>query len=351
MAAYSQLTVPVVESKPSIFTRVQRFLAKSRQSRLYIDYTRIQPIVTSASQCALRISYFLNHTIPVFDQSNQSFAPDGFKETFKRLSQYYRLTVVGLVPVAIGNIVSNAIELRNEIKKGRRFEQTNAVLEIVNQLAYLGDSIASFASGLATAGIVNGSAVLWATPLSIVSAALSGVTIAIQLRELKKTHEVLQGLLASTPDMSLKWLKRQLLDTKKGDGDNFLSRHFSILHREKYAAQVLHIINSKSDDPLEKAIPAKERKTAKLQLVEALRNRIKDKITSHKVTIVANIIGLIGVTLLLIPVPGLAIVGIGLVAISALLSFGKYLQEGLSVRRLEATIDRLCKYNLIPPKS
>lgn len=235
---------------------------------------------------------------------------------------------------AITDLITQIIELKDEIKKERAVEGAIALLQILEATSSIGDSIAVTAMGLETVGAIALNSVLWASPLSMVCAFTALVTIPVHMLNIHKTNKILDQL-KNTPDLG--WLSKELNDTSK-DADYFLTRNFGILDREKAGSQVQYIIEKGSDSKRE-------------DLNDALQERLHTKISNHKLAILSAIIGIIGVSLIFFAAPvigGVFSVGFGIIALSGALSFLRFMRERQSVTKLEKRIGELCNYDTIP---
>lgn len=336
--------------------KIQEFFANIRRSHMYGTSSRVIPIVTYASSGVKQSAEFIEHVSNIFPlvasdnekESSSIFARMARSPTIMKAGAGLKLGGGAVVGVSsIYGIIAESIEIVAEVKKGRVHESVDAGLRLVEAVGNLGESIASFTQGIAMLNPAIG-AVLWATPLGIASAALSSVSIAINVSDLLRSKK-LSSKLDEKEEEVLSYLEHELTNAKTGDADFFLKRNFEVINREKYSAQILHIIHSKENIP-DEAIPLEKHKVAKKEMIGALKDRIKDKITSHKLAIAAAVIGLIGVLLLFCPFLGPVILGLGLafVLAASAISFGKYILEYRSVHRLEKKLDELCNFNAIP---
>lgn len=335
--------VAATESKAaSLFAEIQQFFVRMRQNAQYGYFARFTPIASSAGRGAVYASQVFNHIVLAFPNT---FINTPMSESTKEWLGKGRLAGISVgAPVALYNIISEAIEIYTQAKKGRLPEGVDAALRLTEQIAALGDTVASFANGLSIGGMVESSAVLWATPLGIVSAALGGISIAINARRIYASNQILGKLDGYKP---LDYLKEELENFDK-DGDFFLDRNFGIINREKYAAQILHIINFDPSNVDEKAIPIRKHHSCKREMLNALKGRLQEKITNHKVAILGAIVGLLGVMILFFPVLGPAILGFTLLCLAAAIALYRYAKEVSSIHRLENTLDALCDFNQIP---
>lgn len=154
------------------------------------------------------------------------------------------------------------------------------------------------------------------------------------------------------------WLRDEMTDFDKKDGDFYIRRHFGILNREQYNAQILYIIDGMPGskniedgaEPGPSHVGLTERVAIQRDLAKALQGRISDRIASHYVGIISAIVGLIGVTVLfyLGSTSGGLSTGLGLVAFSAFISAIKYFHHKRSVERLEKWLNENCPFEAIP---
>lgn len=281
-----------------------------------------------------------------------------------------RLFVLVATVIAVYNIVAEAIEIKAEIAKKRWTEGTNAVLRMVDAVSTITDTVASFAMGLAMIKVVKAAQILWATPLAMVGAGLSVVSLALEWRGMKQSKEIqnrLQGPddvdaydnivtkkqldeinrlpvpeSVRRQDRALTWLRAELIDSENRDGEFYLRRHFEIINREQYGSQILAIIDQKANLEVE-ILPVRQGK--KMDLLKALQERISDKIWSHRVAIISVIVSLIGAALIFC---GPLSFGLGFVVGGAFLGLARFITDRRSVGKLEKTIDTLCPFDPKP---
>lgn len=354
------------ESKPKtlcekikgIFERIPKFFSEKyaalRRTSEYQEAIRYIPIISSGLSGAATIAKLNTEIANIMPKATSSTGGGFFSldsEMAARLGGRIKLgggIIYGISGVV--NFISSAIDISAEVKKGRKRERVDAGLHLVESVATMGESVASMAQGLSMLNLVDSAVLLWATPLGIASVGLSAVSIAIHARGLIQSKEV-QAKLNQPEAKALNDLKEEIENVEKGDGAWYAMRYFDLVKREKYAAQMLHIINSSGNpDEIDTAIPRDHRATAKTQLHSALKDRISNKILSHKLALTAAVIGILAVLLLFCPFTGPIVMALGLalLGISSGISLGKYIFDNWSVKRLELTLDKLCDFNEIP---
>lgn len=324
----------------SIYQDIVQIPMHLRRNVLYGTYSLGTPIVMSAGQGTVSFVQFAGDLMRALPSSKPSTGSSSLgvhlsPDTVAILGKGRLWATAAAVPAALISIGDEASTIAIEVRKGRSEEAIDAGLRLTAGVSTLCDNISSLASGLAMSGAVE-SVSHWATPLGIVSAGLSSVSIALNIRNMNQTKRTLRKL--SHLDGS-RWLEREIKNSK-ADGAVFINRYFGIINYEKYASQILHILNRDCDTPIEQA--------AKDEMMGALKIRLKGKIESHKVAIVASIIGLIGVIILFFPILGPAFLGVGLIGLSAFFSFCKFVGDKRSVRQLEEVLDKLCDFDAIP---
>jgi len=331
--------------------KIQLFFADIRRRIEYERIARITPIISFSGNALFQTANLVNHVATIIPRSEgqgtpllSSVSPGAIK--IAGGSKIAGGAIVGVA--AIYNIAAEIIEICDEVKKGRTWEGVDAGLRLTEAIGNLGEAIATFGQGLA---MVNSSigAVSWAPPLAIAGAVLSAVTIPLNIRGIIRTKEILDKLNDTNETKSLNYLKDELLNAEKGDGDFFLKRHFEVINREKYGAQILHIINSDAANK-SPAIPDDKKATAKTEMLGALKERLTDKIVSHKLAIAAAVIGLVAVLILFFPVLGPIgmACGLALLGASSAISLTKFILDYRSVARLEKKLDELCPFDKIP---
>lgn len=335
---------------PTLCSKTTDFFARIRRTLYYSKTARHIPIYTQATIALIKSiqSRAIHRLFQAFteaqndhDSSNDWMA----SRSFLKVAGPTRSIFAGIGGIiALYDVIAQSIELKDEIRKGRAVEGVDAALSIVKGVADLGDSIASFAMGLSMANPtqIPLSAISWAPPLAMISAVVSIASIALNYRGLTRSQQIAEQLERSAFQLrddseaagALQWLRDELTDSTNRDGEFYMRRHFEVINREKYAAQVLHIIDH-------------HELADKQELVLALQNRIKDKIFSHKLAILSAIVGLIGITIIFFPFFAPVVWGFGIVAASGLISMIKFVRDKRSVGRLEDTIDRLCSFESI----
>lgn len=325
-----------------------------RRNQHVINFTRVAPVLVQGGSAVVNItsSKALTLLFRIFSgkPGNDSGGGDWTTapSTVKLVGQARLCVVIGAI-VALVDMVGEAIEIADEVRKAendpdRLRERNDAILRFIDAFATLGDCSSSFAKGLIMAGYIAENAINWAMPLGVVSAGLSLIAIAIHARGIQQSNEILDKLNGNIVDANgdpvednldnkLNWLADELQNREK-DGEIFLKRHFEVLHRDQYAAQVIHIIRTQNDND-------------KTQLLEALKDRISEKIVSHRLGIVCVIIAVIATIIIFFPALGPAMLGYGLAFGGAFLSFVKYVLTRRSVHRLEAKIDELCPSEIL----
>jgi hypothetical protein len=223
----------------------------------------------------------------------------------------------------------------------------DAVLYLVHSIAWICDSIASFTLGLSQIRLIVSSTIpLWAPFLSIAATCLSPILMLWNWRGIGHSKMLLQRLdndlvllkeemlKSEEAPRPLQWLFIELRNTAVGDGPYFLGRHFSILNREKYYEQIIHLINTLDKQPGNQNVREKATK-----LVSALKHRLTDKIMCHKLTIVSTFVATIGTIVLFLEGP--LFLSIGLLLIASLIGCITTWKEGNSVKNLQITIDEV----------
>lgn len=338
-------------SPESVGVPKSSFASEFQRHSLTIAATRNIPIVT---QAGLAVIYFSQTSAPslIFQAIHPQSAGAGSvmnNPTLLHIAGRARILTAIEGIVALGTIIAEAVEIDDQIRKGRTTERNDAILRLVEGVAYLGDSVSSVARGLGMSEMVSQSAVSWAPFLGIASFGLSSVSIVINARGWSQANGLLDQLntredertytttLTQQKEIIQEQLKtlREEIENKDGrhDGEYILQRHFEIIDRKKYAAKILRIIqNPHGEIPL----------GSQVHLVKALKARLSDKITSHKLAILSAVVGLVAALILFFPVLGPVMLGWGLAIAAVTLSFIKYYRDKNSVHRLEAEIDRIC---------
>lgn len=348
----------VCERVKDFFEGIPKFFSEKyaalRRTSEYQEASRYVPMISSGLNGIASFAKFnmeVANIMPRATSSNEGgvFALDS--TTAARLGGRLKLgggVITGVYGVV--NFIGSAIDISSEVEKGRKRETIDASLRLVESVSTMGESVASITQGLSMLNLVDSGVLAWATPLGIASVGLSAISIVLHARGIVQSKEV-QAMLNQSEAKALSDLKTELENTEKGDGAWYAMRYFDLVKREKYSAQILHIINS-SNDPnvFDPAINRENRATAKTQLLSALKDRISHKIVSHKLALTAAVIGVVAVLLLFFPFTGPIIMGIGLalLGISSGISLGKYIFDHWSVKRLEVKLDKLCDFDEIP---
>lgn len=318
-----------------------KFGAEVRRNPKIVKAERDLPVVISAGEVTSKV--IQSNEITLLFQAftgTQGQSNAGWINDPKIIDLVARVRLVfggvGVV-AAIVKIVAESIEVFEETKKGRKKAQKDAMLRLSEAIIHLGDAAASFGKSLSMAGWVAQADILtWATPLAYVSAMLSPITMAINYRSKKSSEKVLNKLSRDNVEESLQWLENEIRNQRK-DGEIFVQRHFQIPNREKYGAQILHIIREGSE-------------VDKYDLIEALKHRVSDKITSHRWAIRISVISLIATAILFFPVLGPALLGLGLAIFAGVLSMIKYYRDRKSAYELEHKINHIKRFDEIPPE-
>lgn len=352
----STFNPPLAEVPRSRCQRLQDYFAEIRRTVLYSKVAQRVPIAIELSKATLNTfkSQAFVHILQAMGAPQNTASSDWTNHPrVLSLAGHARLFVVAAMIASIYTSVEQAIEIKDEVGKKRAREGIDASLRLVEAVSVLGDSIASFSLGLSMAGIVKASQIFWATPLAGVSTIFSVASLALEFRGLnqsreiyKKLHKSGRHIVGGTSNEPLQWLKEELTDSQHRDGAFYLRRHFEIINREKYSAQILSIIDDKSSD----------RDTKQAELVKVLKKRTKNKIKGHRLAIISLIVGLIGAAIFFSPYLGimsfasLSVLGLSITAISATIAFYKYMKDYRSIRKLEKKIDELCPFNTISPE-
>ena len=319
--------------------------AKLRRTDLYKEIALSTPTAVKAGKTV--ISAAQSKTLQLFlkilgkENVGGSWAshPDFLYAT--GLGRIFGGNVAGIA--AIVDLVTQIIELKDEIRKGRKAEGAIAGLQILEAISSIGDSIAVTAMGLESVGAIALNSVLWASPLSIVCAFTSLVTIPVHMLNIHKAKSIvsqLDGFLKPEGDSSktsLQWLSQELTDENR-DGECYMSRHFGLFDRERSGARVQHIIKEGSE-------------VQQGKLATALKDRLNIKISNHKLAILSAVVGIIGVAIIFFAAPvvgGIFSIGFAIIAVSGLLSFVRFLREKQSVNQLEKKLEELCDFDAIP---
>ncbi len=329
--------------------RIQEFFAKIRRDALYSKNARRIPVAIQlfkATFNAIKSQAFANLLQAMGAPGQMSGSSDWANHPeVNRMAGRARLFAVAAMIVSVYTIIEQIIEVKDEAAKGRAREGIDASLRIVEAASVLGDSIGSFTLGLSMSGIVQASQALWATPLAGISTVFSIASLVLEYRGLEQSLEIRAKLNGSARVLfghkPLNWLRNELTNSEQRDGAFYLRRHFEVINREKYSAQILHIIDNQRNEHR--------------ALIDALQKRISDKISSHKLAITSLIIGLIAGFILFSPYLGimafasLSVLGLSVAAVSAALACYKYWRDYRSVHALETKIDELCPFKGINP--
>ena len=256
--------------------------------------------------------------------------------------------IIGLI-IAVYSIIASIIEIKEEqvrkrLRPDRVVEQRDAAFTLVNSIGNALDAVASFGLALVQASAIT--AASWAPPLAMVAACFAPITIWNHLRQISHGKKLIEKLKSAeitvkdkvSPTDQLpvelsftreEWLSRELNNEHKktlNDGDYFMSRHFELIHWEKYAAQASSVLGGGS-------------KTDREKLFTALQGRLSDKIVSHKLRIASTLIGVLGTFLLFAGGPIFWAFGVlGLAAVVALVTA---VADKRSVNRLTKTLGEL----------
>ncbi len=312
-------------------------IVQFRQTRVNEDLNQNIPIATSggyaggkivASQCLQSFLQTLHTPLPqgpsMFDSplavqcSGMGRAGGG---------------VVGGV-AAIIDMVTQGIEMKDEVRKGRLREGIDAALLFTEAVGNLGESISVSANGFASLGVAATHVLAWTPPLAVASAFISLATIPYHMRGITRSGEILGDLQKSLDNNNdLQWLSKELSNPIKGDGEYYMRRQFGIINREKYAGIVKYIIENGKPE-------------TKQRMIGCLQERLKDRINSHRLAIVSAIIGVIGICIFFL-CPPLVFLGLGIIGSGSLVSFARYVYDKYSVNALEKALDGLCSFDNI----
>lgn len=350
--------ISLCQKVKNIWASIQNFFIniynKIRRTSEYEETQRYINIVSTAGSAAVAISKLNTHITNILPKST-SKSDGGFfglsSEVVTRIGGQFKIgggAISGLSGLV--GFISSIRDIANESARGRTRETTDASLRLVESVSTMGASISSITQGLSMVQAIDVAALAWATPLGITSAALSVASLVLNVRGLIQTKEV-RDVLDLPQDQALQKIKEELENTKTGDGIYYATRYFDIVRREKYSAQILHIINSDSNpETYDAAIQKDQKATVKAELHKALKSRVDDKIVSHKIAIIAAVICLVAVLTLFCPFGGPIFMAIGLALLgsSSALSLGKFIYDHLSIKKLVVKLDQLCDFNAIP---
>lgn len=258
----------------------------------------------------------LTTTRGVADVARKVFCSDTKFINFIRATELF---AVSATPFAFYNIGKGV----KELVKGDKQEKIDAALMMTSELGTIGDAVASFAGGLHTIGAVSETAVAWAGPLAIASAALSLASIASNARGLWQSHKLKKNLLGkqNKKEYTVEDYTKTVgfLQAQK---DCVLKQHFNI-KGEKLKTKVNEIWKDAerklSSGDAEKV---KEGHSKMGVMLKAFKDRIFSKKMCHILSIVAAVVSTVGLGVLFFT--PLAPVGYSLIALGAAISVGKF---------------------------
>ncbi len=344
----SESSTPATPPLP--LTRCQKWLLSLRGNRYYSPTVRGAPVVIQGWLAIARaiqsqaLGLILSNIFRIGETGKHDFMKN---HTIQRATGGMRcLCIVGAAVstyflidsvASIRNIFRHATARKTHSLRAQTNELKEARCTVMTSIAGILDSTASFGLAMAQIGVATSTAVAWAPYLSMAAAILAPFTLWGHWHQKKVGDKILEDLteIEKNPP-SLDWLKTELEDnTLGGDGAFYLRRHFEIISREKYQAQILHII--KAEEAIESPDQQKITKP-KAELAEALRNRISNKIWSHKLKMISVAVSIIGTFLLYL---GPIFWAFGILGISALFAAIAFTKDRFSVNLLEKRISAI----------
>jgi hypothetical protein len=238
---------------------------------------------------------------------------------------------------AIYDIVGQAIEIKNECHKmkqhpDRKAELYDAILRIINAVGNLFDAVGTVMISLVHNHVISPLILTYASPLIFVGLALSIAQLILHIKEVHRGRQTLQKLENSHKANDLEWLKNELIDWNRRDGEYYLYREFEVINREKYAAQVLAIIDSGDI-------------TQKNNLINAMKLRLNHKIKSHYLGLLNNLVNMVGLSILF-NTPFFQAAN-GILLTGAILSFIKNFSDALSTGHMEKKLDKIYNFQKV----
>lgn len=238
----------------------------------------------------------------------------------------FKFIPIVLAPFAIHKIVKCVAKIFSAAEGMKKFD---AMLAIADKLSWIGEGAISVAEGLEKFGVIAKEALSWTAGVTYASLALSTATIIITARAWYKSHTFIVKA-------------EEALKTPIEGGNPF---------DENYSAGVQTML----DDPKAiKMFSANADQEAKIRgvfekhkgnqskcetIFNNLKNRVKDKIFSHKLTIIAATISLVATVLLLVASVvafPLAPIAYTIAAVAAIFLIGKWVNNVMDNHQWES---------------
>jgi len=213
-----------------------------------------------------------------------------------------RLLAIVRIPCSLCKIGYRAY--RGIVSKDRS-ERVDSGIAIAAETGGLTDAVTSVAIGYsAIHALANGTRPLWAIVSFVASGILSLGYVFIDLHGWRQTAQCMKEIDEITTDImkASNDQMHQIIELLLGKDNSYLKKHFRVFDVAKLKKELREARHDLKESQ---------------ELIAALKGRARSKITVHKVMLVAEVIGIIGVGLLLCP-PA-APVGYVLLAVSSLI--------------------------------
>lgn len=309
----------------SCFSNLSSSINNSCVGRFYRRCVAYTPLVTDLTGVIVNIanaktlSFLLNFVFDTTAASGGSWK--GQEWLFKAVRDVKVLAAV-TIPVALYSLGRDTYELV------RGTEQVDAGLRVAENLSWLGDSTSTFISGLESTGAIhNGIAATTFFPISIASGCLATATIALNGRRLYQSRQLLKEMDAEPGD-------NEVLTLLTSKDEYFLQKSFNV-EGEKLK-ETLQEIQGLAAKKLANGDAKASQNTLKTT-VDSLKERIRTKNWSHRLSILSSIVTLVGMGILLFSPFGP--IAYGLMAVAALVSVAKFLYERKSMRYFATTLN------------
>lgn len=227
-----------------------------------------------------------------------------------------KLLIGAAIPCALFSIYASG----KALSKAQTYdEKEDLSLDFVENVGWLGDSIASFFRGLTTTGYLRAVAPA-VFPLALGSAVLSGVSIFKNGKNLDKSRILLKEVRKKDTNEALDHIA-------KGD-DYAVKTHFNAASGKDMKDTITKISTLSREILANKEVKEDEKESIKQkssQFLKLLTDRIKSKNFTHRLAMLSMTVQLVGLAILAFV--GAAALGYGLLAIGAMISLAKFFNE------------------------
>lgn len=318
----SELSSPISAENVELTSPTKWERLQQKIQPIYNTYVRWQPLLSDASLCVGCIG-----KMEVWGHLSELIGIPVDPQKGSQLSKFSFGAIVS-VPFAL---IGAGKCFYTSITAVDASQRVDAALDGIGYLGWAGDSLATSGFGAQSLGWLQNVAV-WTTPVAIVSAAFSAVTIVTESLSLREGSRLLSELENPTgaldhdahEDHSTAALTNLLYKN-----DYCLHKHFRV-DAAKLKTRISEVAIAATNYPTKES-------TAKAQTtLDALKDRIKSKNFSNKLAIIAAIVGLIGAIILFFT--PLGTIALALMAASYAISIIKFIFEYRASRKFEAVL-------------